>query len=122
MIFFCRKTGRFLKSKMPNQQNGGSYSLIVVTSVTSLGLLTSLICLLYILIKLTLNKIIKAIFCIMAFNNIIALLLMTVSTSVMIAYNSRTWYTCMVFIQPLLLLIWSNWILASLISMIRVHS
>ena len=105
-----------LKMSVESQANGGSYWLIVVTS---LGLLTSMICLLYILFKLTLNKMIKAIFCVMVIHNLIALLLMMVSNSIMIANDSRTWYTCMLFIQPGFFLLWSNWILPSLISTIR---
>ena len=99
-----------------NQPNSGSYWLIVVTSF---GLLISMLCLLYILFKLTLNKMIKAIFCVMAIHNLIALSLMTAANSIMIADDSRTWYTCMLFIQPGFFLLWSNWILSSLISTIR---
>ena len=99
-----------------NQPNGGSYWLILVTSI---GLLTSMLCLLYVIFKLTINKMIKAIFCVMAIHNLIALLLMMVSNSIMIAYDLRTWYTCVLFLQPGLILLWSNCILSSLISAIR---
>ena len=99
-----------------NQLNGGSYWLILVTSI---GILTSMLCLLYVMFKLTLNKMIKAIFCIMAVHNLIALLLMTVSNSMMIVYDLRTQYTCMLFIQPGFFLLWSNWTLSTLISAIR---
>ena len=99
-----------------NQLNGGSYWVILVTSI---GLLTSMLCLLYVMFKLTINKMIKAIFCVMAIHNLIALLLMTVSNSIMIAHDLRTWYTCMLFLQSGFFLLWSNCILSSLISAIR---
>ena len=99
-----------------DQQNGGSYWLILVTSI---GLLTSMLCLLYVIFKLTLNKMIKVIFYIMAVHNLIALLLMTVSNSMMIVYDLRTQYTCMLFIQPGFFLLWSNWTLSTLISALR---
>ena len=111
-----REKNKTWKMSVENQTNGGSYWLILVTSI---GLLSSILCLLYIIFKLTLNKMIKAILCIMAVHNLIALLLMTVSNSIMIAYDLRTWYTCMLFLQPGFLLIWSNCILSSLISAIR---
>ena len=111
-----REKEKTWKMSVENQPNGGSYWLILVTSI---GLLTSMLCLLYVIFKLTLNKMIKAIFCIMAIQNLIALLLMTVSNSIMIANDLRTWYTCMLFLQPGFILVWSNCVLSSLISAIR---
>ena len=111
-----REKEKTWKMSVENQPNGGSYWLILVTSI---GLLTSMLCLLYVIFKLTINKMIKAIFCVMAIHNLIALLLMTVSNSIMIAYDLRTRYTCMLFIQPGFFLLWSNWTLSTLISAIR---
>ena len=115
-LYTQREKEKTWKMSVENQPNGGSYWLILVTSI---GLLISMLCLLYVIFKLTLNKIIKAIFCIMAVHNLIALLLMTVSNSIMIAYDLRTRYTCMLFIQPGFFMLWSNWTLSTLISAIR---
>ena len=115
-LYTQREKKKTWKMSVENQANGGSYWLILVTSI---GLLTTMLCLLYVIFKLTINKMIKAIFCVMAIHNLIALLLMTVSNSIMIAYDLRTWYTCIFFLQPGLILLWSNCILPSLISAIR---
>ena len=76
----------FEPATISSEQNDGSYSLIVLTSFS---LLVSIICLFYIFLKLTLNSLIKAIFYIMAVQNVVTLSLMTVSNSLMIAYGSR---------------------------------
>ena len=115
-LYTQREKKKTWKMSVENQANGGSYWLILVTSI---GLLTTMLCLLYVIFKLTINKMIKAIFCVMAIHNLIALLLMTVSNSIMIAHDLRAWYTCMLFLQSGFFLLWSNCILSSFISAIR---
>ena len=78
-----------------------SYCLAVITSS---NVIVSVFCLLYIILKLSLNKFIKRILSIMAIQNIICSTIITISTAVMINLNDQSFWTCHRFVllhQPL---------------------
>ena len=99
-----------------SSQNNGKYFLIVITST---NVIASFLCILYIALKLTLNKFIKAIFCIMAMQNIIGATLITIANGIIIWTDSKSFLTCNLLTQPLLIFTRSNSVMTFLISVIR---
>ena len=65
----------------------GNYCLAVITSI---NVIVSIICVLYITMKLSLNKFIKAILCIMAIQNILSSTILTVANTFMIVFNDQS--------------------------------
>ena len=96
--------------------NNGKYFLIVITST---NLIASFLCILYIALKLTMNKFIKAIFCLMAMQNIIGATLITIANVIIIWTDSKSFLTCNLLTQPLLIFTRSNSVMPFLISVIR---
>ena len=96
--------------------NNGSYGLLVTTSIT---LIVSVVCFLYIHYKLTLNKYIKAILYIMAIFYIAASGLMSVANTTMIFQSNKSPITCQILTKSIFLIAAANRPLNSLISILR---
>ena len=106
-----------------NETNGeiesnvkGFYYLAVFTS---LNVIISMLCLIYIALKLTLNKFIKAIFSIMAIQNIICSTTMTVCAVIMICLNERPYWTCQGLVMTNFVLNRTHSVMIPLISILR---
>ena len=106
-----------------NETNGeiesnfkGFYYLAVFTS---LNVIISTFCLIYIALKLTLNKFIKAIFSIMAIQNIICSSTMTICAVIMISLNERPYWTCQSLVLANFALIRTQSVMIPLISILR---
>ena len=96
--------------------DGGTYFLLLVAAI---GFLVSILCMLYIGLKLVLNKFIKGIVFIMAFNNTFCFISMTVSTGVIIANNNTTELTCGFLIHSAGTIFGSTVIFIALLSVLR---
>ena len=96
-----------------------NYYRLILMATTGLGVLSSVLSLLYIFFKLTLNKYIKTILLIMGFHNLISFSIMTVSIAVIIENNMEAPLTCMLLTQPQMFVMKSNRMLICLISAIR---
>ena len=100
----------FLKEKSGN-------SFLLVTTITNFVVTT--ICLLYIILKLKLNKYIKAILCIMAIQNIIGSIVSTVANTFMILSDSKSLLVCLFLFQSCSLVARSITIITPLVSFMR---
>ena len=106
-----------------NETNGeiasnvkGFYYLAVFTS---LNVIISAFCLIYIALKLTLNKFIKTIFSVMAIQNIICSTTMTICAVIMICLNERTYWTCQGLVMTNFVLNRTHSVMIPLISILR---
>ena len=95
---------------------GGSYLLITVSAI---GTVVSVLCLLYIRLKLVLNKFIKAILMILALNHTLCFTIMTISNTVMIASNERSRLTCIFLLLPFRAIVRSTVVFLTLLSVLR---
>ena len=94
----------FLNETNEEEMESTSTEFYYLAAITSSNVIISVFCLLYIILKLTLNKFIKEILSIMAIQNIICSIIMTISTGVMINLNDHSFWTCQRFVllhQPL---------------------
>ena len=94
----------------------GSFKLLITTI---LCLIISILCLVYIYLKLRLNKYIKTILCLMGSYDIIALIVMIVSNTIMLVQNTKTTISCTLLAKSVITLMWSNGTFSSLISILR---
>ena len=94
----------------------GSFKLLITTI---LCLIISILCLVYIYLKLRLNKYIKIILCLMGIYGIIALIVMIASNTIMLVQNTKTTISCTFLAKSVLILLWSNGSFTSLISILR---
>ena len=94
----------------------GFYYLAVFTS---LNMIISMFCLIYIALKLTLNKFIKAIFSILAIQNIICSTIMTICAVIMINLNERPYWTCQGLVIANFVLTRTQSVMIPLISILR---
>ena len=97
-------------------RTSGNYLLIVITSI---NVIVSLICLLYITLRLTLNKFIKAILCILAIQNIMSHTVITIANAVIILTERKSFITCNFLTQTLIVVNRANVIMPPLISILR---
>ena len=101
MVMFNTPFGRiFLNETNDEKMVSNStefYYLAAITSSNVINVIISVFCLLYITLKLSLNKFIKGILSIMAIQNIICCTIMTISTAVMINLNDQSFWTCQRF-------------------------
>ena len=95
---------------------GGNYSLITVSAI---GAIVSVLCLLYITLKLVLNKFIKTILFILALNHTLCFASMTISKAIMIANTDRSELTCRLLMIPLYTIFQSTLVFLSLLSVLR---
>ena len=95
---------------------GGSYLLITVSAI---GTVVSVLCLLYIRLKLVLNKFIKAILIILALNHTLCFTIMTISNAVMIANTERSQLTCRLLLLPFYSIVRSTFVFLTLLSVLR---
>ena len=94
----------FLNETNDEKIVSNSTEFYYLAAITSSNVIISVFCLLYITLKLSLNKFIKRILSIMAIQNIICCTIMTISTAVMINLNDQSFWTCHRFVllhQPL---------------------
>ena len=94
----------------------GNYCLAVITSI---NVIVSIICLLYITLKLLLNKFIKTILCIMAIQNILSSTILTIANTFMIVFNDQSYITCQNIYSSLFVQFQSISTMTALISIIR---
>ena len=94
----------------------GNYCLAVITSI---NVIVSIICLLYITLKMSLNKFIKAIVCIVAIQNILSSTILTISNTFMIVFNDQSYLTCQSILSSLFVQFRSISTMTALISIIR---
>ena len=81
-----------------DQSTGNGSKLFM--AVTTLGVVVSFVSLLYIRLKLVLNKFIKAILFIIALNHTVCFSIMTIANAIMFANNNRTELTCRLLLIP----------------------
>ena len=94
----------FLNETNKEEMESNSTESYYLAAITSSNVIISVFCLLYIILKLSLNKFIKGILSIMAIQNIICSTIMTISTAIMINFNDQSFWTCHRFVllhQPL---------------------
>ena len=94
---------------------GGSFIVIVTTLG---GVIFSLICLMF-LLKTRLNGIVKAMFFILAVNNIVGLVINTIINGMMLSNGERNRTTCSWFLNSGFFVMSSNRIYSSMISIHR---
>ena len=94
----------------------GNYCLAVITSMNAI---VSIICLLYITLKMLLNKFIKAILCIIAIQNILSSTILTIANTFMIVFNDQSYLTCQSILSSLFVQFRSISTMTALISIIR---
>ena len=95
MVKFNTPFGRIFLNKTNNEEIvSNSTEFYYLAAITSSNLIISVFCLLYITMKLTLNKVIKGILSIMAIQNIICSTIITISTASMISFNDQSFWTC----------------------------
>ena len=94
----------------------GNYCLAVITSI---NVIVSIICLLYITLKMSLNKFIKAILCIIAIQNILSSTILTIANTFMIVFNDQSYLTCQSILSSLFVQFRSISTMTALISIIR---
>ena len=97
------------------EKSGNSF--LLVTTITNFVVTT--ICLLYIILKLKLNKYIKAILCIMAIQNIIGSIVSTVANTFMILSDNKSLLVCLFLFQSCSLVARSITIIPPLVSFMR---
>ena len=91
----------------------GNYCLAVITSI---NVIVSIVCLLYITLKLLLNKFIKTI---MAIQNILSSTILTIANTYMIVFNDQSYITCQSIYSSLFVQFRSISTMTALISIIR---
>ena len=94
----------------------GSYYLAAITST---NVIVSMICLLYSIFKLSINKFIKIILCIMAIQNIFSSTVMTLANILAMALNSQSYMICQSICSSMFVQFRSNSIMTALISILR---
>ena len=100
MVMFNTPFGRiFLNETNDEKMVSNSTEFYYLAAITSSNVIISVFCLLYITLKLSLNKFIKGILSIMAIQNIICCTIMTISTAVMINLNDQSFWTCQRFVS-----------------------
>ena len=102
-----------IESKVTDME--GNYIVIATTLV---GAILSLICLMF-LLKTRLNGIVKTIFFILAVNNIVGLLINTITNGMMLFDGERNRTTCNWYIISGIFVLTSNRIYSSMISIQR---
>ena len=95
---------------------GGNYSLITVSAI---GAIVSVLCLLYITLKLVLNKFIKTILSIFALNHTLCFTSMTISNAVMIGNTDRSELMCRLLMLPFYTIFQSTLVFLTLLSVLR---
>ena len=101
-----------------SHEKSGNYFLLVTTTI---NILVTTGCLLYIILQLKLNKYIKAILCIMAIQNIIGSSIMTVVNIFMIlsVRVSESYLVCVCLSQSGVIIVRSISVMTPLISVMR---
>ena len=101
MVEFNTPFGKnFLNETSENgEMVSNSPEFYYLAAVTSSNVIISVFCLLYLNMKLSLNKFIKGILSIMAIQNIICSSTITISTAVMINLNDKRFWTCQRFVS-----------------------
>jgi hypothetical protein len=95
MVKFNTPFGRIFLNKTNNEEIvSNSTEFYYLAAITSSNVIISVFCLVYITMKLTLNKLIKGILSIMAIQNIICSTIITISTALMISFNDQSFWTC----------------------------
>ena len=108
--FSSNKTDYLAQEKQEN------YFLLLTTIA---NVLVTTICLLYVNLKLKLNKYIKAILCIMAIQNLIGSFIMTVTNIFMILSDSKSYLICLSISQSCVVIVRSISTMTPLISVMR---
>ena len=111
-----RKNYSSIEDEEFSKEKSGN-SFLLVTTITNFVVTT--ICLLYIILKLKLNKYIKAILCIMAIQNIIGSIVSTVANTFMILSDSESLLVCLFLFQSCSLVARSITIIPPLVSFMR---
>ena len=111
-----RKNYSSIEDEEFSKEKSGN-SFLLVTTITNFVVTT--ICLLYIILKLKLNKYIKSILCIMAIQNIIGSIVSTVANTFMILSDSKSLLVCLFLFQSCSLVARSITIIPSLVSFMR---
>ena len=86
---------------------------------TSLNVIISAFCLIYIVLKLTINKFIRDIFSIVAIQNIVCSTTMTICAVIMICLNERPSWTCQGLVIANFVLLRTQSVMIPLISVLR---
>ena len=97
--------------------NTKEYYFIAV--ITSVNVLVSAVCLLYILLKLTLNKYVKAILFVMAIQNIICSIVMTTLSAIIITNNDQSFWTSQCILATITVQFRTHSLMTPLISVLR---
>ena len=97
--------------------NKKEYYFIAV--ITSVNVLVTAVCLLYILLKLTLNKYVKVILFIMAIQNIICSILMTTLSAIIITTNDQSFWTSQCILATITVQFRTHSLMTPLISVLR---
>ena len=97
--------------------NTKEYYFIAV--ITSVNVLVSAVCLLYILLKLTLNKYVKAILFVMAIQNIICSIVMTTLSAIIITTNDQSFWTSQCILATITVQFRTHSLMTPLISVLR---
>ena len=108
--FSSNKTDYLAQEKQEN------YFLLLTTIA---NVLVTTICLLYVNLKLKLNKYIKAILCIMAIQNLIGSFVMTVTNIFMILSDSKSYLVCLSLSQSSAVIVKSISTMTPLISVMK---
>ena len=95
---------------------GGGYLLITVSAI---GAIVSILCLLFITLKLVLNRFIKTILFILALNHTLCFTSMTISNAIMIGNAGRSDLTCRLLLIPFYAIFQSTLVFLSLLSVLR---
>ena len=111
-----RKNYSSIEDEEFSKEKSGN-SFLLVTTITNFVVTT--ICLLYIILKLKLNKYIKAILCIMAIQNITGSIVSTVANTFMILSDSKSLLVCLFLFQSCSLVARSITIIPPLVSFMR---
>ena len=98
------------------QEKGGNHFLLLTTIA---NILVITICLLYVNLKLKLDKYIKAILCTMAIQNLIGSFVMTVTNIFMILSDSKSYLVCLSLSQSSVVIVGSISTMTPLISFMR---
>jgi lysylphosphatidylglycerol synthetase-like protein (DUF2156 family) len=109
----------FLNETNEEEMESNSTEFYYLAAITSSNVIISVFCLLYIILKLTLNKFIKEILSVMAIQNIICSTIMTISTAVMINLRGQTFWTCQSLVTSMMVLSRSHSVLTPLVSIVR---
>ena len=95
---------------------GGSYLSITVSAI---GTVVSVLCFLYITLKLVVNKFIKTILFIFALNHTLCFTSMTISNAIMIGNAGRSDLTCRLLLIPFYTIFQSTLVFLTLLSVLR---